>query len=159
MFLSCMLVRVYFLEKNKLQEMIVGKRILVINDTQEILELFRVLLEGEGYEVFLSGIPMQKIVEIERVHPDLVLLDILFKDERAGWQILEMLRAKRTTASIPVIICSAALKDVQEQEGYLNSQGIRVVYKPFDIDILLDTVKTALESTAQVRIGLEKEEC
>ncbi len=32
-------------------------RILVVNDTQEILELFRMILEGAGYEVILSGFP------------------------------------------------------------------------------------------------------
>jgi len=38
-----------------------GIRILVINDTQEILEMFRMLLEDKGYEVILSSFPMQKI--------------------------------------------------------------------------------------------------
>ena len=36
-------------------------RILVINDSQEILDLFRILLEGEGYEVVLSGFPFQQV--------------------------------------------------------------------------------------------------
>ena len=41
------------------------QRILVVNDTQEILELFRMILEGEGYEVILSGFPIQKIHDVE----------------------------------------------------------------------------------------------
>jgi DNA-binding response OmpR family regulator len=125
------------------------KRILVINDTQEILELFRNLLEEEGYEVILSGVPLQKVTDVEQIHPDLIILDILFRQEKIGWQILEMLRMNRSTASIPIIICTAALKDTQEQEGYLNNQGIRIVYKPFDLDNLLDTVKSTLETASQ----------
>ena len=121
------------------------KRILVVNDTQEILELFRILLEEEGYEVILSGNPLQTLTEVEQVRPDLIVLDILFRSEKTGWQMLEMLRTKRSTASIPVLICSAALHDVQEQEGYLNSQGVRIVYKPFDIEVLLQTIKTMLD--------------
>lgn len=121
------------------------KRILVVNDTQEILELFRILLEEEGYEVILSGNPLQSLIEVEQVRPDLIILDILFRAEKTGWQMLEMLRTKRSTASIPVLICSAALHDVQEQEGYLNSQGVRIVYKPFDIEVLLQTIKTMLD--------------
>lgn len=132
------------------------KRILVINDTQEILELLRALLEDESYEVVLSSVPMQKLTDVERVQPDLILLDILFREEKTGWQMLQMLRSKRSTASIPVIICSAAIKDVQEQEGYLNSQGIRIVYKPFDIEVLLDTVKAMLETVTASNFIIEK---
>ena len=126
-----------------------GKRILVINDTQEILELFRLLLEEEGYEVVLSGVPVQKVGEVRQIRPDLVILDIVFRNEKTGWQMLEMLRLNRLTASIPIIICTAALSEVQDQEGYLNSQGVRLVYKPFDIDVLLVTIKSMLESTTQ----------
>lgn len=125
------------------------KRILVINDTQELLELFRLLLKEEGYEVILSGVPLQKVADIEQIHPDLIILDIIFRQEKTGWQMLEMLRMNRTTTGIPVVICTAALKDIQEQEGYLNNQGIRVVYKPFDVDVLLDTVRSALEAASQ----------
>ena len=125
-----------------------SKRILVINDTQEILELFRILLEGEGYEVVLSGEPLQKVKEVEQVHPDLILLDLIFRQEKTGWQMLQMLRMDRLTASIPIVICTAALQDVQEQEGYLNSLGIRIVYKPFDVDVLFAVVKTALETAS-----------
>lgn len=132
------------------------KRILVINDTQEILELLRALLEDESYEVVLSSVPMQKLTDVERVQPDLILLDILFREEKTGWQMLQMLRSKRSTAFIPVIICSAAIKDVQEQEGYLNSQGIRIVYKPFDIEVLLDTVKAMLETVTASNFIIEK---
>jgi len=48
-------------------------RILVVNDTQEILELFRLLLEEEGYEVILSGFPIQQITDLGRLNPDLIL--------------------------------------------------------------------------------------
>jgi DNA-binding response OmpR family regulator len=128
------------------------KRILVVNDTQEILELFRLLLEEEGYEVILSGVPLQSLREVEQLRPDLIVLDILFRDEKTGWQMLEMLRLSRSTALIPVLICSAALREIQEQEGYLNSQGVRIVYKPFDIDVLLQTVKAMLDIAEQKRL-------
>ncbi len=121
-------------------------RVLVINDTQEILDLFRILLEEEGFEVVLSGFPFQQVSEIEQISPDLIILDIIFGDEKTGWQMLQLLKMKRSTASIPVIVCTAALNAVREQEGYLVSQGVHVVYKPFDIDHILTTIKLALES-------------
>src|SRR5215471_9522478 len=111
MSLFCVFIRVPFIRKQK--EKMMEKRILVINDTQEILELFRLLLEQEGYEVILSGAPVQKVTDIEQINPSLIILDVIFRHETIGWQMLEMLRMNRATASIPVIICTAALKDVQ----------------------------------------------
>ena len=131
-------------------------RILVVNDTQEILELFRMLLEEEGYEVVLSGFPIQQISDVEQIHPDLIILDFVFGDKKSGWQMLQMLKMQRSTASIPVIVCTAALDMVREQEGYLVSQGIHVVFKPFDIDHLLTNIKQLL--THEHASSISKEE-
>ncbi len=133
-------------------------RILVINDTQDILDLFRIMLEGEGYEVVLSGFPFQQISEIEQINPDLIILDIIFGDEKIGWQMLQLLKMKRSTASISVIVCTAALTVVREQEGHLVSQGIHVVYKPFDIDHILTTIQLALESRKNINIPSQREQ-
>lgn len=132
-------------------------RILVVNDTQEILELFRMLLEEEGYEVVLSGFPIQQISDVEQIHPDLIILDFVFGDQKSGWQMLQMLKMKRSTASIPVIVCTAALDMVKEQEGYLVSQGVHVVFKPFDIDHLLANINQLLYSHEHVSSINEKE--
>jgi len=135
----------------------VATRILVVNDTQEILELFRMLLEGEGYEVVLSGFPIQQMSDIEQIHPDLIILDLVFGDQKSGWQMLQMLKMKRSTASIPVIVCTAALSMVREQEGYLVSQGVHVVFKPFDIDHLLTNIKQLVDSHEQVSSIIKEE--
>ncbi len=132
-------------------------RILVVNDIQAILELFRTLLEEEGYEVVLAGFPFQQISDIERINPDLIILDFVFGDQKTGWQMLQMLKMRRSTATIPVIACTAALDLVREQEGYLVSQGVHVIFKPFDIDQLLASIKQVLESHEHV-ISIDKEE-
>jgi DNA-binding response OmpR family regulator len=133
-------------------------RILVVNDTQDILDLFRHLLEEEGYEAVLSGSPVQQVSEIERINPDLIILDFIFGGEKFGWQMLQMLKMQQSTAKIPVIVCTVAVDIVREQEGYLTSKGIRVIYKPFDIDELLDSVKQALNLSDQIHSISEKKE-
>jgi len=125
-----------------------AKHILVVNDTQEILELFRELLEEEGYRVTLYSFAILDMGEIEQVAPDLILLDYIFGGERQGWQMLQKLKMRRSTARIPVVICTAAVREVREIEGYLQAQDISLVAKPFDIDQLLNVVKLALENTA-----------
>ena len=133
-------------------------RILVVNDTQEILELFRMLLEEEeGYDVVLSGFPIQQVKEIEQIKPDLIILDLVLGDEKTGMQMLQMLKMQRSTAAIPVLVCTAALQIVREQEGYLVSQGVHVVYKPFEIDDLMANVKQLLESHEHISSVIEEE--
>lgn len=122
-----------------------AKRIMVVNDTQEILDLFRLILEEEGYEVVLYSYAIQDMLEVERVQPDLMIIDLIFGREKVGWQMLQKLKMLRSTASIPVIICTAATREVYDMEGYLHSKNVTVVLKPFDVDDMLAAVKQALE--------------
>jgi DNA-binding response OmpR family regulator len=133
-------------------------RILVVNDTREILELFRLFLEEEeGYEVILAGTPIQQVKDVEHLNPDLIVLDLVFGDEKTGLQMLQMLKMQRSTATIPVIVCTAALDLVREQEGYLVSQGVHVLYKPFDLDHLRTNVKQLLEAHEHVSSVIKEE--
>lgn len=120
------------------------KRVLVINDTQEILDLFDEILSEEGYEVYLYSYAIRDMVEIERVNPDVIILDLMFGGEATGWQLLQKLRMRRSTASIPIVLCTAATNSVRETEGYLQSQGVCLVLKPFQIDDLLQSVERAI---------------
>ena len=119
-------------------------RIMVINDTQEILELFRLILEPEGYEVALYSYAIRDMADVERVKPDLIIVDFFFGVERQGWQMVQKLKMNRRTASIPIIVCTAADQAVRDIEGYLQAKNIALVPKPFDIDDLLLAVKQAL---------------
>jgi len=65
---------------------------------------------------------------------------------------------QRSTADIPVIVCTAALDAVREQEGYLVSKGVHVVYKPFDIDQLISNVRQLLEKHEIVSSIIDQEE-
>lgn len=119
-------------------------RIMVVNDTQEILELFREILTDEGHEVVLYSYGIQDLAEVERVQPDLIILDHLIGGEAVGWQMLQKLKMRRSTANIPVIVCTAAVKAVQEMEGFMKAKNVGLVLKPFDIDDLLLAVSQAL---------------
>jgi CheY-like chemotaxis protein len=116
------------------------KHIFVINDTIAILELFTALLEDEGYRVTTDGFSIEMAELLRRVkadQPDLLVLDFLIQDEGKGWQFLQMLRMDRETRDIPVVVCTAAVKLVEDLQTHLDTMGVGVVLKPFDIDHLL----------------------
>jgi DNA-binding response OmpR family regulator len=123
---------------------------MVIDDSKEILELIEMILTEEGYEVALYSFGIHDLVEVKRVSPDLIILDYLIGQEEDGWNLLQKLKLDRATAGIPVIICSAAAKQLREMDAWLNEKGVGVVYKPFDIDDLLLAVRKMLEGTSAV---------
>ena len=123
--------------------------IMVINDNQEILTLFEEILTEEGYSVSLYSFAMHDLVEVERIKPDLIILDHIMGGEAVGWQMLQKLKMRRSTANIPVVVCTAAVKAVQEMEGYLKAKGVGLVLKPFDIEDLLEAVSLALKNREQ----------
>jgi CheY-like chemotaxis protein len=118
--------------------------ILVVNDTQEVLEVMRELLEDEGYRVTLHSTAIRDLQTIAHICPDLLILDHMMGDEEYGWQLVQKLRLNRDLAGLPVIVCTAAIKMVHQLEGHLKAKGITVVLKPFDIDDLLNAVRAAL---------------
>ena len=118
--------------------------ILVINDTQEILDLFRDILEDEGYRVSLYSRTFNDLDEVKRQAPDLILLDFLIGGEEQGWQMLQKLKMDRETMNIPIIVCTAAVKLVRDLEGHLRAKSVGVIMKPFDIDDLTNEVNRYL---------------
>jgi CheY-like chemotaxis protein len=120
------------------------KHILVINDTVAILELFTTMLEEEGYRVTTDGFSVEMTEMLARINedmPDLIVLDFVILDEGKGWQFLQLLKMDRDTRDIPVIVCTAAVKMVEELQVHLDDLAVSVVLKPFDIDDLLAKIE------------------
>jgi CheY-like chemotaxis protein len=132
--------------------------ILVINDTQEILDLMQELLEEEGYRVTTS-LALLDIAKVKALAPDLIVQDLLFEGvQELGWKFLTLVRLDPDLARIPLILCTAAVRTVNDPEmaEQLDRQGIRVVLKPFTIDDLLTTlteVRTAQSLINQAADG------
>lgn len=117
----------------------------VVNDTQEILDLFREILEEEGFEVVLSTFAPRDLDELIAVDPDLVILDFMIGYESFGWQLLQKMKMHRETDDIPTVVCTGAVQLARELEGHLTSKSVGVVLKPFDIDDLLLTVSATID--------------
>jgi two-component system, OmpR family, response regulator VicR len=134
--------------------------ILVINDTQEILDLMQELLEEEGYRVTTS-LALLDIAKVRAISPDIIVQDLLFEGtQELGWKFLTLVRLDPELARIPLILCTAAVRTVNEPEmaEQLDRQGIRVVLKPFTIEDLLTTlndVRTGQSLIDQATAGRE----
>lgn len=134
------------------------KHILVVNDDPAILELFRDLLVEEGYEVTLDKFARQTgelLESIKDLRPNLVIMDFIIGGEDSGWQLLQATKMDRATKDLPVVVCSAAVKQITELSDHLDSLDVHVVIKPFDIDVLLKIIHTVWASQDSPTPGLD----
>ena len=131
--------------------------VLVMDDTPLILELLQELLEDEGYRVTTSQ-DVLDLPQIRAMQPDMIMQDLRFAGVReTGGQFLTAARLDPELAHIPIILCTAATREVQDEvmAEQLRRLRVRVVLKPFDIDELLAVLAEALiaslgESTREV---------
>jgi len=121
------------------------RRIIVINADTDFLTLMSELLaEVEGYEVLVCREGQRAYKFVKEHQPDLVVLDIRIEGQEIGWTILECLTLDPKTNPIPLIVCSAAIRELQDHQPMLDQYGIDVLPKPFDLDTLLAKVNRAL---------------
>ena len=132
--------------------------ILVINDTQEILNLMQELLEEEGYRVTTS-LAILDIDKVKALAPDIIVQDLLFEGmQETGWKFLTLARLDPDLARIPLVLLTAATRTVNDPEmaEHLDRQGVGVVLKPFNIEELLSVLAETL--TAQTLINQASDE-
>ena len=122
-----------------------GKHVLVVNDTEEILDLFRSILDDLGHRMTAWSFSPDDLAKVTEIEPDLIILDLLMgPTELQGWALLQKLRMSPPTEALPVIVCSAATNWVREQEGWLAASGVKVVLKPFKVTDLERAIGQAL---------------
>jgi DNA-binding NtrC family response regulator len=133
-------------------DLAMASSILVINDDQSILELFRLILEAEEYEVISSFVVYEDVKDVEQLQPALIILDVRIGYHAEGLLLLQKLKMYPPTKDIPVIICTAAVHEMREQEETFRQKKIPILYKPFDVDELLKLVHQFVSSPSLDRL-------
>ena len=114
------------------------KHVMVVNDHPEFLALLAEFLGEEGYQV--STLPKHQgaFEQVKDHKPDIVICDLMFDNMPVGWALLDMLYLDPETRTIPVILCSAATRQVQESVPSLAAKGILWLEKPVELEKLLE---------------------
>lgn len=115
------------------------RRILAVDDNEDILEVLQLILEDSGYKVTTlanGGLLFDKINEYK---PNLILLDIMLGNYD-GRELCKALKAKKETHNIPVILISA---NQNLSDRFLpDNAPDDFLAKPFDINDLLSKVQS-----------------
>jgi DNA-binding response OmpR family regulator len=118
-----------------------GKRILLVDDDNEIVESMRTVLETRGYEILVAKDGNQGLVMAESESPDLVVLDMMMP-KRSGFLVLEKLRRSRPD---PLRVIMITANEGSRHKAYAEMLGVDdYIRKPFAMDRLLESVDRLL---------------
>jgi two-component system cell cycle response regulator DivK len=124
-----------------------GERILVVEDNEKNMKLFRDVLSATGYRT-LEATTGGEAVEMATKHtPDLVLMDIQMPDFD-GVEALRRLRADARTASLRVLAVTAQAMQ-GDREHFLAAGFDGYLSKPVDVRELLGTVRQYVDGSAR----------
>lgn len=112
------------------------RKIMLVEDDQQILDLMDILLRKIGYEPILVPNVLDALEQVKTNAPDLVLLDIMMTPIN-GWEFLESVREKYQIRDLPILIFTAS-PDVEEKVARLNDPRLGVLQKPVSIVELKD---------------------
>lgn len=118
------------------------KKILVVDDEQNIVKLVETRLKANGYQVIsaMQGSVVEEMVANEK--PDLIILDLMLPG-KDGYSICDDLKNSEY-ANIPIIMLTAKVTDVDRELGGVVGADAYIT-KPFEAQKLLDTVKSFLD--------------
>ena len=121
-----------------------AKRILVVDDEPNIVDILRFNLQREGYEVLAAYDGQEGLDKARSEGPDLILLDVMLP-EKDGFQVCEELR--KTDRLTPIIMLTAREEERDRVMG-LELGADDYVVKPFSVRELLARVRTNIRRTA-----------
>jgi len=119
------------------------KRILCIEDEAEMIDLTRLVLEREGFEVLGAVGGSQGLEIVKREKPDLVLLDLMMPDID-GWEVYRQMKADEDSAQIPVIVVTAKAQSIDKVLGLQVAKVDDYITKPFGPKELLESIHRIL---------------
>jgi CheY-like chemotaxis protein len=117
-----------------------AKKILVLDDNQDILEIVHETLTYEKFEVQSTSNSDSVIPLVEQFHPDLILLDYRVAGVNGG-ELCAQIKSRPDLCNIPVIIFSAYINHNDELFAYGCDA---IINKPFDLVELVEKVNNLL---------------
>jgi DNA-binding response OmpR family regulator len=123
-------------------------RVLVVEDEATIGKTIRLGLEAAGFDVTLAEDGLDCLKEVRRKAPDLIILDVMLP-KFDGFKVCRLLKFDKNTRHIPIILCSARNSEADRERGR-KAGADDYVLKPFDLDALVENVRTRIAAVVGV---------
>lgn len=122
------------------------KKILVVDDDAELVELVSFNLKQAGYSIGTASNGVEAIKKARTLDPDLIVLDVMMP-ELDGFAVCEILRRDKTTASIPIMMLTALSSELGRMAG-LGSGASDFLTKPFSPRLLIVRIEQLLKKAS-----------
>jgi DNA-binding response OmpR family regulator len=119
-----------------------SKKILIVEDEHDILQLVKLYLEKEGFRTVSAKTGTEGLQQVKQEKPDLVVLDLMLP-EIDGLEVCKRLRSDRETAMLPIIMLTAKAEESDTVVG-LELGADDYVTKPFSPKTLVARIKALL---------------
>jgi two-component system, OmpR family, response regulator VicR len=124
------------------------RRVVYIEDEQEMIDLVRLILNRKGYEIIGANGGHEGLDTVRKELPDLVLLDLMMPD-MDGWDVYQQMKAADATKNIPVIVVTAKAQSIDKVLGLHIAKVDDYISKPFSPQELVDSVEKVLSRQAE----------
>ena len=125
-----------------------SKRVLILDDDLDILQICTIVLKKKGFEVFTLNNSNEVLEQVRTCHPDVILMDNWIPGP-GGIEATRTLKTTSDTQDIPVIFFSANSNVTQLAE---EARADYFLQKPFDISELEGIVQMAIQPANEARI-------
>jgi len=123
------------------------KKILIVDDDVDIIDLIENRLRHNNYEVIISNDGDNGVKKAVQEKPDLIIMDVMMP-RMPGPEAVKVLKSNEITKNIPVIFFTAMNaylpKDTDFNKINVNGELYPAIAKPFDPNTLLSTIKSIL---------------
>ncbi len=131
-------------------------RILLVEDDEDIVETIKFSLEARNFDVDVAYDGLQALRKARKDRYDLMLLDIMLPGKN-GYEVSRILKSEMSEGKIEpfkIIVITARKIDSAEREDFLTtwSKADEFIYKPFEMDYLLERVNHHLEEKETIRL-------
>ncbi len=119
------------------------KRVLVVDDEREILEMLQEALEMGGFEVALASDGDEAIAKVSDFRPDAVVLDVVMPKEN-GYRVSRQIKTETSPSPKVVLLTGRRLSDFPDRETMFRefSMADDVLYKPVDLSRFVAHVRS-----------------
>lgn len=120
------------------------KKVLIVDDEEDVLNVLGKRLSDAGYQVVRAKSGKEAIEKAKSDPPNLIILDIIMPDMDGG-EVAGVLKEDQTTKDIPVVFLTCLYtKSEEEKEGHLMGKGFFVA-KPYSSKELLEIVRKQIK--------------
>lgn len=119
-----------------------AKKILVIEDEKELVEMVQLRLEANGYDIIIAHDGQEGLNKAKKEKPDLIILDLMLP-KIDGYKVCRMLKFDEKYKKIPIILFTARAQESDKKMGEEVGADAYIT-KPFEPKVLLAKISELL---------------